>query len=100
MTQTARWILHHNTEKGRTPVAVFTRGGDQWTISVLETPHRSVVETMLPSVGLYEKRRAVQQSEGDDYLKALHETFERSSAWVLLEDDSLRQVTPDTAAAQ
>jgi hypothetical protein len=99
MTQTVRWILYHNTEKGRTPVAVFTRDGDQWTISVPETPHRSAVKTILPSVSLYEKRRAVQQNEGDDYLKALQETFGRSSAWVLIEDDSSRQVAPDTATA-
>jgi hypothetical protein len=82
-----RWILYHHTADGRVPVVDFTRTGDEWEVSIRDTPHSEFLKGSLPTVGLYQLRRGVRPDEGDLYLEALQQTFGRSSAWELAPAD-------------
>jgi hypothetical protein len=78
-----RWVLYHRTPEGEVPVVDFMRTGDEWVITMRDTPYRTALESALPTVGLYQLQRAVAPHEGDLYLEALQQTFGRSSAWAL-----------------
>jgi hypothetical protein len=65
-------------------VVDFTRSGDEWVVTVPDTPYKSsLVEDLLPSIGLYRLRRAVTPHEGALHLQALQQTFGHTSAWEL-----------------
>jgi hypothetical protein len=83
-----RLVLYHHTSEGRVPVVDFTRNGDEWVVTVRDTPYKSFMEEALPTIGLYELQRAVEPHEGDLYLMALQQTYGRSSAWELAPADA------------
>jgi hypothetical protein len=83
------WILYRRTECGRVPVADLDRRGDEWSITLRDTPYKEAAAHALSLVSLYQLRRGVEPHEGDLYLQALRQTFANSSRWGVAPADAV-----------